>query len=336
MASEINHIDDLIGKYLSHEASAEDRAFVEAWMAESETNKRYFQQLSIIFDRAATVTEVQHFDTDQAWEQVKARLNNKPKGKVVTLEPQTAQWKTLLRIAASAIIVFGLGYFAYTIFSPTQINKHQVATVEVTERDTLPDGSEVVLNKRTELAYTFNRKTETHVVKLKGEAYFTIKPDAEKKSFVVEADDVLVRDIGTAFNVKAYPESNTVEVVVEEGEVQFYTANNEGVFVKKGGKGIYDRRTKTFSVSHPEPNITSYKSRVFTFGNSNLKSVVESLNDVYTQRIVIGDHLHDCRLTVSFNNEDLLEIANVIAETLGLTVTVQGDEIRLEGEGCAK
>jgi hypothetical protein len=37
---------------------------------------------------------------------------------------------------------------------------------------------------------------------------------------------------------------------------------------------------------------------------------------------------------VSFNNEDIDEIASVMAETLGLTIKKSGNEIRLEGSGC--
>jgi transmembrane sensor len=40
---------------------------------------------------------------------------------------------------------------------------------------------------------------------------------------------VLVRDIGTEFNLKAYPEKDTIEILVTEGEVQFYTLYDSGL-----------------------------------------------------------------------------------------------------------
>ena len=134
--------------------------------------------------------------------------------------------------------------------------------------------------------------------------------------------------------MKAYPDSPTVEVVVEEGEVMFYSEGNPGVYLKANGKGIYNKNTKTFTVSDPEPNVTAYKTKFFSFSNNDLRTVIKSLNDVYAEKIQIDQKLAGCRLTVSFNNESIDEIASIIGETLGLSVVRSGNLIRLEGSGC--
>ena len=120
-----------------------------------------------------------------------------------------------------------------------------------TKSDTLPDGSGVFLNKKTELAYTYDKKEKSHVVKLKGEAYFNIQHE-DDKNFIIDAEGVFIRDIGTSFNVKAYPEDNTVEVVVEEGKVMFYTDTDTGIYLSAKGKGIYNKATKEFTIEQPE------------------------------------------------------------------------------------
>nr|WP_262899652.1 FecR family protein [Chryseosolibacter histidini] len=209
----------------------------------------------------------------------------------------------------------------------------EVATNQKSEADTLPDGSGVYLNKETQLAYTFDKKKKAHVVKLKGEAYFNIQHN-DDKTFIIDVDGVMIKDIGTSFNVKAYPESNTVEVVVEEGEVMFYTEKDSGLYLRAGGKGVYNKVSKTFTVEQADPNVTAYKTRFFIFSDTDLATVVNELNEVYNKKIVVGSHLEQCRLTVSFNNETIEEIANVIAETLGLTTKISGNDIVLEGKGC--
>jgi transmembrane sensor len=191
------------------------------------------------------------------------------------------------------------------------------------------------LNKETNIVYTFDKKKNTHVVNLKGEAYFSIKHNDEKK-FIVKADEVYIRDIGTSFNVNAYPESNTIEVVVEEGEVMFYTDSDSGIYLKANGKGIYDKITKKFTIAEPEPNAVAYKTKFFIFSDTDLATVIQTLNEVYASQIAIPDHLRKCRLTATFNNENTEEIANVIAETLGLRVKQSGTVFSLEGTGCEK
>jgi transmembrane sensor len=328
-----NHIDDLIGKYLARETSAEEKAAVESWLSQSEGNRKYFDQFKTIFERAAIVKELQHFDADTAWNKVRSRLYEKTGAKTTTMTPPSA-FNLFLRIAASIVIILGIGFFTYRFINPGTTSPHEVATEKNAAADTLPDGSDVFLNKKTKLAYSFDRKKKTHIVKLQGEAYFNVHHDDDDKSFIVEVEGAFIRDIGTSFNVKAYPESNTVEVAVEEGEVMFYTEKSTGISLRAGGKGIYHKTTGEFTVEEAEPNVTAYKTRFFIFSGTDLASVVQNLNNVYDQQIVIGNHLRSCRLTVSFNNEDINEIANVIAETLGLTVKVSGQNIVLEGKGC--
>lgn len=47
----------------------------------------------------------------------------------------------------------------------------------------------------------------------------------------------------------------------KEAEVMFYSEGNPGVYLKAKGKGIYNKKTKTFTVSDPEPNVTAKNFR---------------------------------------------------------------------------
>lgn len=328
-----NHIDDLIGKYLSGEATPEEIHSVKTWVSASEGNEKYFDQIKMIFTRAATV-EVQLFNTDAAWNNVKEKLQKK-QTKTVQLTPEHKGYGLLLRIAASIIIILSIGFFTYQKFNKSSTDLIEVIAKNKTEADTFPDGSGVFLNKETKLLYSFNKKKNTHVVNMKGEAYFNIKHHDDKK-FIVTIDDVFIKDIGTSFNVKAYPESNTIEVVVEEGEVMFYTEKDSGVYLKANGKGIYNKLTKKFTVEQAQANVTAYKTKFFIFTDTDLLTVVKTINEVYNQKISISPNLYPCRLTATFNNESIDEIASVIAETLALTVKKSDQQISLEGSGCVE
>lgn len=328
-----DHIDELIGKYLTGEAVAEEIAFIESWASENERNRKYFDQLKTIFQKSAEVSDYQIYDTDAAWSKMKRSLGAS-KGKSAVLSPPVSSnfFQLGWRIAAAVILVMGVGLFLVRTF---QSEPSPVVVLSKTETvaETLPDGSGVVLNKQTQLAYKFDQKKKVHTVTLKGEAYFNIQHDSTK-TFIVDIDGVMIKDIGTSFNVKAYPESNTVEVVVESGEVMFYTNNDSGVYLRSNGKGIYNKITKTFTIDQPGENVLAYKTRVFTFSESDLVTVTEALNHVYDKQIIISDKISSCHITVSFNNESQDEIVAIIAETLGLTVSESEGKIMLEGPGC--
>lgn len=333
MSNIVNDIDELIGKYLAQEATAAERSRVETWLAESEANRHYFNHLKTIFDHAASVKNLPHFDTDNAWKKLKSKIQQDRDNKIRVLKPAN-RLAIFWRIAATVILIAGIGYFTYqwlqpfAAYQPTEV----VATSEV-KTDTLPEGTRVFLNRKTNLAYSFDKQKKAHRVKLKGEAYFTISPEPEK-TFLVEADGVIIKDIGTSFNVKAYPEANTIEVTVDEGEVVVYTETSPGISLRAGSKGIYNKSTKRFTEEKPDANSTAYKTKQFIFSDSNLESIVQQLNSIYEKQIVIGDNLADCRLTVTFNNEDIDEIVSVIAETLGLSIKESEGKIVLEGKGC--
>lgn len=333
MENTFDHIDELIAKHLAGETSPDENRIVRSWLEQSQANRKYFDHFKLIFEKAAAVKAQQAFNTDAAWNNVRTKLHqNNSHSRAVLLKPATPR-SLFWRIAASIALVIGIGFFAYKIVQPTATVPVEVIADKKAEADTLPDGSGVFLNRETKLAYTFDKKKKTHKVQLKGEAYFHIQHQDDKK-FVVEVGEVFIRDIGTSFNVKGYPESNTIEVVVEEGEVMFYSENDSGVYLRAGGKGIYHKNTRVFTVEQAEPNITAYKTRFFIFSDTDLATAVQSLNAVYDKKILIGKNLEACRLTVSFNNESIEEIAHVIAETLGLTLKKSGQTLALEGKGC--
>ena len=333
MRNPTDHIDELLASYLAGEASAEQSVIVTDWINKSDDNRKYFEQMKTIFNKASMPGTREHFNTDRAWAALQEKIASRRKP-----IPSYRKWSDnpFLRIAAGLLVFTAAGLFAYNFFDVGPDNAVEVVSDLRSEADTLPDGSGVFLNRQTRIEYKFKRDEGTHTAKLVGEAYFNINHDPAK-TFIVEAEGTFIRDIGTSFNVKAYPGSPTIEVVVEEGEVMFYTEGDPGIYLKANGKGIYNKETRKFTISEPEPNVTAYKTKFFSFSNSSLTEVVQTLNAVYPTRIVIDDALRDCMLTVSFNDENIDEIANVIAETLGLSVVRSAaDVINLKGAGCGE
>jgi ferric-dicitrate binding protein FerR (iron transport regulator) len=329
------HIDELLGKYLAGEASVEEKVKIEEWMDESEANRKYADHLRLIFRKASEVKERHVFDTDAAWQTVRQKLH---KGNSVNgaVKPLRYNSRFFLRIAAGIIALVVIGYAILKKDDPaTQFPAIAIVAENATVSDTLPNGSNVFLNKKTKLDYTYDQQRKTGVIKLSGEAYFNIEQHKEE-NLIVEVSGAYIRDIGTAFNIKAYPDSQTIEVVVEEGAVAFYTNDDPGIYLNAGGKGVYDKKTGKFTVEQPEANVLAYKTRIFTFEDSDLETITETLNNVYDRKIELQENLKNCRLTVSFTEENIDMIAEIIAETLGLSVRKSGNELVLEGQGCAK
>lgn len=330
-----DHIDELIGKYLAQEADAQEKTMVEDWLSEGTDNQKYFDQFKTIFESAASVKVSPQFDTDAAWNKLKSKLNQR-EAPTVPLHPEkkTSFFTTVWRVAASLLLIVSVGYVLYRI-TEKPIDVFSIAAVDTTVQDTLPDGSSAFLRKGSTISYAYNTRKKIRSVKMDGEAYFNVKHETEKP-FLIETGDVIIEDLGTTFNVKAYPDSPTVEVFVETGEVAFYTIENPGLRLQAGETGVYHRESKSFArIVQSDTNFLSYKTRVFNFYNSDLGTVVDNLNEVYETKIRLADTaLEACRLNVTFKGEPIEIIAEIIAETLSLKVTRIDNEIILDGQGC--
>ena len=240
-----------------------------------------------------------------------------------------------MRIAAVLVLMFGISFWLYRNYHSKSLQPLLVESQNNTLAYKLTDSSRVFMNRHSEITYTADYGKKQRIVNLTGEAYFQVAHN-EKKPFIVETEGTFVKDIGTSFNIKAYAVDSIVEVFVENGEVSFYTENNPGILLQKGEKGIYNKETETFrKFNSAEPNILSYKSKVLDFRNTSLSEVVKELNSVYQTNIILKNkELINCKITVTFDNEDINTIVGIISETLHLQMIKTNDGYELEGESC--
>jgi hypothetical protein len=52
--------------------------------------------------------------------------------------------------------------------------------------------------------------------------------------------------------------------------------------------------------------------------------------------LITNEELYSCPITVTFRDQSLESILKVLESTLDLQITRDGDEIRLDGEGCVE
>ena len=128
--------------------------------------------------------------------------------------PGSAAAVLLLAVGAGALIVrprtnpqasvTAAGHYA--------TSRGQYATVR------LIDGSEVTLGPESRLTISDRFAQGTREVALEGEAIFSVAHDGAHP-FKVSAGGALIQDIGTRFDLRAYPDEAGVTVAVTEGSV---------------------------------------------------------------------------------------------------------------------
>jgi ferric-dicitrate binding protein FerR (iron transport regulator) len=202
--------DDLLGRFLSGEATAADRVAVETWAAASPENRIVLDQL---LEATAPPTQGA-WDVARAWQQT-VKVIRRPEGSIIAIN-RPARHRVLLRLAAAVVVVLGV------VFAWRQLNPPPADTVYATAHGErldvrLPDGTAVVLGSFSSLTVPPDFAVASRRVTLDGEAWFEASHDS--MAFEVASGDYLVRDIGTEFTVTRRDDL-PLEVVVLAGEVQ--------------------------------------------------------------------------------------------------------------------
>lgn len=179
----------------------------------------------------------------------------------------------------------------------------------------LSDGTVVHLNAGTTLKYPVKfLASQNRQVFLEGEAYFDVAKD-KKHPFVVNADELNVRVLGTHFNVSNYPEDDQTDVVLVEGSVGMYGANEifdaaKNTILKPGFKGSFDRKNKSINTKAVSTDYyTSWIRGGLSFRNMAFKNICKKLERKYNVKIVNQNDKFETEVfNASFEDEPITKI----------------------------
>lgn len=327
---------DLLAKYLCNEANPVEKSEVEAWLDQSSENREELEQIRKMLDTIDTFYKTERFDSVGAIKNVKAKIHP-PKIEIV--QRKTIGKEAITRFYKYAAVItfavlfasagFYLGFRNHT----TEVFSEIISTPnQVINEYTLPDGSVVALNSNSKLIFPKQFKGETREVTIEGEAFFDVTPNPEKP-FIINAGNAQVKVVGTSFNVSAYPESETVEVVVKTGKVQVISkisdelSTEKQIYLIPGEKGTLSNNSSNPEKSeNSDPNYLAWKTHDFIFDEIPLNEVFKCLEKTYHVKInVLEPELNNLKLNATFEEKPIDFILNVVSLTFNINLSVDGE-----------
>lgn len=128
--------------------------------------------------------------------------------------------------AVGLFVVLGVLFFKWNpdLFSVKDnaiVNRIEIMTQKgVRKQLVLPDGTKVWLNADSKLSYDNSMNdSDVRSVNLEGEAFFDVAKDANRPFFIV-TKEISIKVLGTAFNVKAYPNEDRTETTLLRGSIE--------------------------------------------------------------------------------------------------------------------
>jgi ferric-dicitrate binding protein FerR (iron transport regulator) len=215
----------LIARALNGEASPREQEELMQVLSQDESLQQQYDLLTRIWKEKDG--HLENEDNDAARSTI-SRIINKAELEGMYIGPPVLKSRlnrrrVWLAAASVAIILFGGWLWKTSQSSLKEETKQEAleARKGSRSRSLLPDGTTVWLNAGSKLYYENDFTGTTREVRLEGEAFFDVvkQPD---RPFIVHTSGIDIKVLGTAFNVKSYPEDKTVETTLYRGSVRVF------------------------------------------------------------------------------------------------------------------
>jgi len=244
-------------------------------------------------------------------------------------------------VAASLFIILSLVYNFSGPVSAGKVSQNIVATKPGSKsKIILPDGTQVWLNSESKLIYDKKFGENTREVALTGEAFFDVVKDVTRP-FIIHTKTIDVKVLGTAFNVRAFPDEKTAETSLIRGQVEVTLRNSpdKKIILKPNEKLVVQNITET-QTGDPSRSIdtdnrpllilsklhhlngdssaveTSWVKNKLAFESETLEDVSGKIEKWYGVKIIIKDEsLKEGQYTGEFEDETLQEVLGALKLT---------------------
>jgi len=288
---------DLLSRILTGEANAEEKEQFYLKLGDNKASEQMFYEIKSLWLRSSL--HKNNIDIDSEFDILCNRIIQPAKQSSYPIWKRAVQYAAIILFV---LIIGGLsGYLLSNINqkyadSGVQKNSSLKGSVSIVE---FGDGTKVWLNSGSQLNYSEDHKGKKRIAELTGEGYFEVAHDAEFP-FFVKAGNIMIRDLGTTFNIKAYPGDKTIETSLVEGKADIISGKgNSAVTLKPGDCAIYYNENKRIEIKPIVENVLSaWRDGKFVIRDQRLEDIFKEISRWYDVEIRFENQkLKDYRYT---------------------------------------
>jgi len=214
-----------LGRYISGLADQDDRTWVEDFFSHGHGNPHLKHYLENDWKNVFRQPQTKDVELSRILDRVHHHIREKESQKrrtfisrITNIYIKAAAVLLLPLLLAGSLYVGSLRGFT-PLTAGKQASSAIIAPMGSRVSFNLPDGTTGWLNSGSALTYSlpFN---ENRKVTLEGEAWFDVFHD-EKHLFEISAGESKIKVLGTSFNISAYPDTKYLEVILQDGKVEF-------------------------------------------------------------------------------------------------------------------
>jgi len=193
---------------------------------------------------------------------------------------------------------------------------------------TLPDGTTGWLNSNSSIKYNGNFLSDRNVA-LNGEAFFDVLKKTDSP-FTVNANDVILKVLGTRFNVASYENENNIEVVLEEGKLIFNNKEMDISYTMTPNEMVtYNKALGEYTTDVVQPSkYIAWTEGKLVFRNDPLDNIARRLERWYNIEVSIrGNFNNDIGLRATFIDKELEEVLELLRQTIPIRYQIEYGEV---------
>lgn len=271
----------------------------------------------------------QTIDTDLFYNRLLQKLSDdglqSQVASTITIEPvnrSDRRFKFYLSIAAMLVLAF-LGTRLFQRANPSALSpattaeENNVSTKKGSKSTLqLPDGTKVWLNSGSSLSYGNDFNSNLRQVRLSGEAFFDVAHDS-LRPFIIHTETLDLRVLGTAFNLRAYPEDAITETSLVRGsvEVTLHKTPEKKILLKPNEKLIVTQNTTTKSNSASQLSAKQMPVLTLTYMHRHQQDST-AMEVLWTKN------------KLAFEGERLSEVALKLERWYGVRVEIEGEDLK--------
>jgi len=326
-----NCYEEVIWKYLKDKTSDDEIQALSGWLEKSKNNRCIFTAMKKAYieieANSNQYQEQMEKARDKFFDQVGTIENNR---RVIKSNKELYIRKTIIQYAAAVFIglLVGVGVFSF-IYYKTIPDSNELCEVHVPYGGmstlALPDGSKVWLNAGSTLKYNRDFDIKSREIYIEGEAFFDV--EKRKHPLVVHTSHFDIHVLGTAFNVKSYPEEDNIETTLVEGNIRIESSKYEKpLLLKPNQKLTYLKATHTITstdIRAENNNLIARKEATLVNNKSRKTDEIEIFENVNVEETTSWK---DGKLVI--NNESLQLLARKLERKYDIEFKFESEDLK--------
>jgi ferric-dicitrate binding protein FerR (iron transport regulator) len=306
----------------------------------------------------AVVNEPTHAATaeegQQLFNRIKQSIAENDDDATTNVSAQSFSWFKIAAVLTACIAVAAGYFFVHNWSKPEHMFSHDKKFIkEINNGDKarqiiLVDGTSITLQPKSVLYYPETFDNNVRDVKLEGEAFFNVMKDANRP-FMVYAEQLVTKVLGTSFTIRAFDDENTLLVQVKTGKVSVFSEEDlqtnqakldnqlSGIILTPNQQVVFSKEDSRMTRSLVDnPTIISPDlNKSFTFSDAPLTKVFEQLETAYGIDIVYDEELMGrCLLNASLDSLSLYDKMRLICKGFNADYQILDSRIVVSGKGC--